>query len=436
MSISVLCEECGKSFQVKDELAGRRGKCPRGHAIVVPTLEQAPTGGPQSDFEFATDFPSKDSHSSKKYGKRAPQIDDADDFAFSNGASQEPDEEEEAPPLPKKAGGKPKTPVKKAAANVEAAEEDFSSFPSESILNKDKDDEAPKSIRQKKGHKSHAKDDTKKSFMPMIIGSVLAIVGIGGGMAFFLIARGQVGPYQEEAEAANKKATDADLRAKTAEAQVAAADAKVKDFEQRTTTALASAKKAEDANKTTQTKSKDDAKKIAELEKKVTDMEAGAAAAGPAMVGGKKDPVVPGVVPGPKGGKNWTAPSSLTFGMLNHKAGDRLVITPTEDMVLKADNGTLRIKFKYSVPKGKEMPAEIVGTLFIAQAGSIDAQTMQVKLTEASGETEAVAQVKGYTGSGNITFMLSDGNLQAGTRNLKIYSTIVAMQAEFEKAKE
>ena len=122
--------------------------------------------------------------------------------------------------------------------------------------------------------------------------------------------------------------------------------------------------------------------------------------------------------------------------MLTHKAGDRLTISPKEDVVLKAEGGMLRIKFRYKLQKGKEMPAEVFGTVFIAQAGSVDGVTMPIRLSEPNGDAEAVINVKGYTGSANITFFVTDGNTNAGTRNLKVYSTLIAMQAEFDKAKE
>ncbi len=38
MSISVVCQQCNKSYRVNDELAGKRGKCPQGHALLIPQL--------------------------------------------------------------------------------------------------------------------------------------------------------------------------------------------------------------------------------------------------------------------------------------------------------------------------------------------------------------------------------------------------------------
>jgi hypothetical protein len=39
MPIAVYCPECQKEYRVKDELAGRRVRCPQGHVLAVPELE-------------------------------------------------------------------------------------------------------------------------------------------------------------------------------------------------------------------------------------------------------------------------------------------------------------------------------------------------------------------------------------------------------------
>jgi hypothetical protein len=36
MPISVYCQECDKSYRVKDEQAGKRVRCPNGHILIVP----------------------------------------------------------------------------------------------------------------------------------------------------------------------------------------------------------------------------------------------------------------------------------------------------------------------------------------------------------------------------------------------------------------
>jgi hypothetical protein len=39
MPIAVYCAECQKEYRVKDELAGRRVRCPQGHVLTVPESE-------------------------------------------------------------------------------------------------------------------------------------------------------------------------------------------------------------------------------------------------------------------------------------------------------------------------------------------------------------------------------------------------------------
>jgi hypothetical protein len=39
MPISILCRHCDKTYRIKDELAGKRAKCPQGHLLVVPELD-------------------------------------------------------------------------------------------------------------------------------------------------------------------------------------------------------------------------------------------------------------------------------------------------------------------------------------------------------------------------------------------------------------
>jgi hypothetical protein len=42
MSIAFACTGCGKSFKVKDELAGRKAKCTCGQVVTVPIPEPEP----------------------------------------------------------------------------------------------------------------------------------------------------------------------------------------------------------------------------------------------------------------------------------------------------------------------------------------------------------------------------------------------------------
>jgi RsiW-degrading membrane proteinase PrsW (M82 family) len=60
MSIAFACTGCGKSFKVKDELAGRKAKCSCGETLTVPKPEPAPVEAPEEDiFAFKDDEPVK-----------------------------------------------------------------------------------------------------------------------------------------------------------------------------------------------------------------------------------------------------------------------------------------------------------------------------------------------------------------------------------------
>src|SRR5215213_5920608 len=74
MAISVHCDECGKTYQVRDEMAGRRGKCPRGHAIVVPAGDPAPAV--ENEFAFTSgpfDTTAVDDAPAPKSARRPPR---------------------------------------------------------------------------------------------------------------------------------------------------------------------------------------------------------------------------------------------------------------------------------------------------------------------------------------------------------------------------
>ena len=57
MPITVTCEGCGKKLRVKDELAGRKGKCPAcGTVLVIPqpaSADAGPVEGFPDDLELA-----------------------------------------------------------------------------------------------------------------------------------------------------------------------------------------------------------------------------------------------------------------------------------------------------------------------------------------------------------------------------------------------
>src|SRR5438105_1387903 len=53
MHIAVRCPDCDKTYHVKPELAGKRGKCPQGHTLLVPAGEgpAEPEGEPADPVE-------------------------------------------------------------------------------------------------------------------------------------------------------------------------------------------------------------------------------------------------------------------------------------------------------------------------------------------------------------------------------------------------
>ena len=127
---------------------------------------------------------------------------------------------------------------------------------------------APKSGHYRSDRRSLARDKSAgRSMIPMLIGGIVAIVGFGGGMAMFFMARSEVNPLREQAAAANKKAEDAELRAKTAEAVAAAADARLPEFQRAVEAKNKALKAAED-------KSKAATRQLAKLEKEQSDLRA------------------------------------------------------------------------------------------------------------------------------------------------------------------
>lgn len=446
MSISVHCEECDRTYQVRDEMAGRKGKCPKGHKIFVPGAEDSEDTVEENEFAFEAgsrfDEP-KSAKSSKRSKAPDPRGEEPtspipdSDFAFpTTGSRFDEPRGASSGKRPAKQAEK-RTPEKAKPAPAASSENEFGFDTSTAKADRDRDeDESPKSgrYRAKSIGSSRETAAAKKTMMPLLIGGVLAVVGIGGGVAMFFMQRAEVVPLREKAESAEKRATDAELKMKTAEAVAVAEVANAAAFK----------KKAEDSDNAL----KDARTKTSAAEKQVSSLKAQVKALEEAkpmmpdtpMVGKNDNPDAKGANPkvdaGPMGGKNWTAPASITFGMLSHKPGDRYAIMPKEDAVLKAEAGQLRFRFRYVLQKGKEAPTPIFGTVFIAQAGSIDGKTIPITLNGPNGDSEVVIPVKGYTGTGNILFVLSDGNLDAGTRNLKTYSTILALQAEFEKEKD
>src|SRR3954470_23201899 len=67
MSIAFACTGCGKSFKVKDELAGRKAKCSCGETVTVPQPAPVVEAEEEDIFAFKDD-------DAPKVAKRAPAM--------------------------------------------------------------------------------------------------------------------------------------------------------------------------------------------------------------------------------------------------------------------------------------------------------------------------------------------------------------------------
>jgi hypothetical protein len=382
MPISVHCEECGKTYQVSSKMAGRKGKCPQGHKIRVPAPIALPAPAEENEFAFESAAPSK--------------VDD------------------EAPASKRKASGETAPIVQPMSAD----EEEFAFKTTPAAAD---EPESPKSGRKRYNqHSKFGEAPARKSMMPLIIGGLLAIVGIAGGVAMLMMARSEIGPLREKADAAEKRANEADLNMKTAQAVANAAEQKLTELKNTPPPPDPALRDAQ--------------KKVADLERKLKDLESKAAAADakePAAKNAPSAPKEPKKDNAPKGGKNWTAPDTVMAELINYKTGDRLWIRPKEDATIKAMGGVLKVAFRYELRQGKQLPSEAFGTLLIVQAGEATTKTIGVAFKGPNGEAEAAFDVKGLTGKANITLFISDGNIKMGGKNLMIYSSFIATSAEF-----
>jgi hypothetical protein len=381
MPISVHCPECGKTYQLRSDMAGRKGKCPNGHTLMVPAPVAAPA--PAAENEFAFDTAARSRHDAEPSKRQKPRetpetsASEESEFAFDS----------KAPPA----------------------------------------DEQPEAGRSRYGQRATSRDSAaaRKSMIPVIVGGVLAMVGIGLGVTLFLIARAEVAPLREQAEAAARRADEAELKTKTAEAVAAAARAELGDLKK-----TSPAPPSDPALKSAQSRAAAAEKKVAELESKLKELETRRPAGEGKEPTAKNDPPAP--KPDMPGGKNWTAPATFMAGPVTHKAGDRLTIRPKEDAALKAAGGIMRIKFRYMLAKGKELPMPTHGTAVILEPGSAHTLTIPVTLTGEEGETEVAFDVKGFTGMAGVAFFISDGKLGGNGRNLTVYSSFISTMVDFE----
>ena len=426
MSIGVHCDECGKTYQVSEKMAGRRGKCPKGHPIMVPAVVAAVEPLPEDNaFAFTSDTvteapppaPRRTPAAGKLEPQPAPAVDEADEFAFS-------------------------APVAGAASTAE-------------------EKPRPKTGRHKAPARQAGAPAGKPSMMPLILGGILGVVGLGLGGTMFVMARSQSGPLKEQAEAAEKRANTAEEKARNAESAKLIAEAELDKLRKNPPKDAALERQLADARK-----------KLADADRKPGPAkEAGGTEAAmakepdPDAPGGKNDPVMPsgrlamdkkgkdmekaapkakddkpaaGARAGggdgiPLGGDNWEVPGKLTLGKTEIKAGDRLWIRPVEDAPLKAVGGKLVVKFRWQLRKGKELPGALGVTIAVREANNIQTQTGgPINLKGDSGETEITfSDIKKFKGTLPITFYLSDAQTAETA-----YSSMNSMQAEFGEGKK
>ncbi|HEX3150128.1 MAG TPA: hypothetical protein VHR66_18770 [Gemmataceae bacterium] len=468
MSIGVYCEECEKTYQVRDELAGRKGKCPRNHPIEVPLADMsseivqapaapAPVSAPAADFAFNSDA-------------RFSSSDDDDEYSAPKTKRRRPArvaEDPEPDPAPTAAG------------------DDFS-FPTPSLIggNDEEETPAPKTGRHRKPepkssvskiHKSGKSATGKPSMMPLYLGGILAVLGIGGGATMLILSRGEVGPLRERADSADKRAKELDDKVKQAEAGTAAVKADfdkykstppkdmvpLKELKDTKDKLAAAEKRATEAERRAELQKGKDGEATAAVPAKAPDLD-------PTAPGGKDDPVMPRGKLGndpkmepkkdpkmdpkkdpkmdpkkgpaekpvaadmpdgiPIGGKNWTVPGSIMLGMNPFKGGDRMWLWPQEDVPLKVVDGKLTIKYKWQLRKGKEMP-EIVGvSLMIQEAKQIRTFAVPPKpLAGMSGEGEMTFNVADFKGNLPIYFFIGNGQAAGAVA----YSSMISYQVDF-----
>jgi len=434
MSISVHCDECGKAYQVRDEMAGRRGKCPRGHSITVPATHDAA----------------------------------AEENAFAFTSNPMAAEREDDPPAPKSARRRPARPEAEPAAD----ENDFSAFPTQLAGGSphEEEDSSPKTGRHRRPERKAASKEGKPSLMPLILGGILAVLGIGGGVTLLVVSRGEAGPLRERAEAADKKAAAAEERAQKAESLKLLAESNLEAAKKNPPKdpALAEAQKQLKAAE----------KRATEAERKLAEATKGRDGAGgesaampakdldPTAPGGKSDPVMPGgkleadrpkgkemekkemEKPGakkdapanppadnpdgpPLGGKNWTAPGAAKFGDKNLKGGDLIWLYPLEDAAPKVENGKLTIKFRWQLRKGKALPKTVGFGLLIQEARQSRIMAAERPLSGSGGEAEATFDVKDFKGGLPVYFFVGNGSAQKP----EAYSSMLGFQVDFGPAK-
>jgi hypothetical protein len=424
MSIGIHCEECGKTYQVPDKMAGRRGKCPNGHPIVVPM--PAPTVEPVSEenaFAFTSQPAGEPGQRRPAVGKLEPQpatvSAPADDFAFATQvAGIKPTPDEEKAPRPKT--GRHKAPDRKAVTTT-----------------------------------------GKPSLVPLILGGIIGVVGLGIGITTFVMARSEAGPLKDRAEAADKKAAAAEEKARNAESAKLLAEAEVEKLKKTPVRDAGLEKQLQEAKKRAT-----DAERTAKTQR---GQEPGGVAGAampkeldPDAPGGKNDPVMPGgkLATDPKkgndkpaakggnnddmpagdgiplGGKNWTVPTSIRYGNNQVKAGDLIWLWPQEDTAPKVSDGMMAVRFKWKLRKGKELPKSGLAATVIVQTGNQSRiAATPFTLNGDEGEMQLPYDAKEFQGSLPVTFFFSEP-LMKKDQVPKAYSSMIAFQVDFGKGKK
>lgn len=430
MSIAVHCAECGKTYQVRDTMAGRRGKCPRGHSISVPAV--------------------------------AEPLAEENAFAFTSGPAQI-DQDDDAPALTTARRRPAPEPEPEPAADAD----DFSAFPTKlaGSTAREEDAPAPRTGRHSRPDRKAAGKEGKPSLIPLILGGILAVLGIGGGTTLLIVSRGEAGPLQEQAEAANKKAAAAEERAQKAESLRLVAESEMEKLKKNPP--------RDPAVADLQSKLKAAEKRATEAEKQVKGLQSSREGGGvaampdkeldPSAPGGKNDPVMPGGKleadrPGkkkemekkdakkemdkkdaptagniddiPLGGKNWTVPGSIMLGKDTLKGGDRIWLWPQEDVAPKGVGGKLTIKFRWQLRKGKQIPETVGVALMVQEARQIRTLATRAPLTGAGGENEITFDVKDFKGNLPVYFFIGNGSAQKP----EAYSSMLSFQVDFGPA--
>jgi len=297
--------------------------------------------------------------------------------------------------------------------------------------------------------------------MPLYLGGLMFLIGIGGGITMVVVSRGETGPLKDRAEAAEKKLKDANDLAARFEAEKKLAETNLKTLKENPPRdpALADAQKNLKAAE----------KQIADLRKSRDAVAAGTGAGAampkedldPSAPGGKDDPVMPrgklgkpdpkmeaemkgpnkadpkraAEVPDgiPTGGKNWSVASSIAFGDGPFKQGDRIWLWSKDDAAPKVVNGKLTIKYKWNLRKGKALPDPAFIGLVIQEPKQFRMMATAVALSGPGDESEVTFDVKAFKGKLPVFVYIGSG---PAAPNAAAYSSMVSYTVDFGGEKE